>query len=100
MGAAAFSAGERGGENELACDKRIGLAMSFAERVNAGEGVRETGGVADDSGVGFHKFAKFSARLVSEAGRGGCRFRREARLGGVIAQPRSDSPREHHRFQQ
>lgn len=100
MGAAAFSAGERGGENELACDKRIGLAMDFAERVNAGEGVRETGAVADDAGVGFHKFAKLSARLVSEAGRGGCRFRRAWGLGCVIAQPRSDSACEHHSFKQ
>ncbi len=46
--APALVSGERGGEYEFCCDKRIGLAMAFAERVNVGEGAFESGAVSDD----------------------------------------------------
>ena len=75
--AAALGSSERGAEYEFACDKRIGLAMAFAERVNVGEGAFESGAISDDVRVRFHKPAKFSARSVSECWRRGGWFRGE-----------------------
>jgi hypothetical protein len=64
VSAAAFSAGERGGEYEVRGDEGVGASMSIAERSNAVERMRETGVFADDARVGVHKLAKFCARRV------------------------------------
>jgi hypothetical protein len=85
MGAAAFGAGEGSSEYKLCCDKRIGLAMAFAECVNAGKRALKSGAVADDARVRLHKPAKFSARSVSEGWRRGGGFRRESGSSCVIA---------------
>lgn len=61
MAAAAFLAGERGGDDKARCDQRRGGAIFIAERVDAVESAGKAGGVADDAGVGLHDGPKFAA---------------------------------------
>ncbi len=100
MRPAAFAAVARGGEYKARRDKCVGFAVSFAKCTDLVESGGEAGFVADDAGACFHKPAKLRARRVSEDWGEGGGFRRAGGLSWTIAQPRSDSLREHHRLQQ
>ena len=96
MRAAALGAGACGLEYESRCKERVGLAVSFAERLNPVESASEPSSVSDDSGVRRHKLAKFSASCVREmCGEAGW-FRRAGGCRYAIAQSGSDSVREDH----
>jgi hypothetical protein len=99
MRAAAFGAGACGGDDKARCNEFVAAAVSFAERVEAVEGARKPGVVADNSSCRFHSPAKLRARRVSERGGDVGGGRRPVRLRCVIAQSGSDSVREDHGFQ-
>lgn len=100
MRAAAFGASVRGGEDKARCEEFVRPSISLAERGDAVESAREAGAIADDPGAGVHKAAKLRASRAREGGGDVRGLRRAVRLRCVIAQPRSDSMREHHRFQE
>lgn len=100
MRAAAFPAGQRGGENEARRGNRQRVSVSIAERVDPVERRGEAGVVAQYVCIGLHHMSQLGPSGDWQS------RRRPGRCGGqgggrvVVAKPRGDAIGEDDRFQQ
>lgn len=85
MCAAAFRAGERGGENEMGDAQCVRLTVSIAESAHAVEGACEAVGVAHHAGVRLHQRAQLRARISWQRRRHRLGMRKTAQGGGRVA---------------